>query len=218
MPFEGSSPRVRGKHRRPHRRHQIDGLIPACAVKTPCPTRKIFPARAHPRVCGENLAVKEAWGHGDGSSPRVRGKLSLQAFFPLRGRLIPACAGKTRDASRFPHTQRAHPRVCGENRRFARSVITCWGSSPRVRGKRENSGNNVNNTRLIPACAGKTFPHTSPVEREKAHPRVCGENTERSGVLTLRSVRSWKTLSFPSSLKATHCRTFMQLWLSRIRL
>ena len=32
---EGSSPRMRGKHQRPHRRHQIDGLIPAHAGKTP---------------------------------------------------------------------------------------------------------------------------------------------------------------------------------------
>ena len=56
IPIErrGSSPRVRGKHRRPaptafHRR-----LIPACAGKTAPAVTTSADGSAHPRVCGEN--------------------------------------------------------------------------------------------------------------------------------------------------------------------
>ena len=155
---------------------------------------------------------------GLGSSPRVRGKQSRQGTQPGRCGLIPACAGKTL----WPLTRvvwaRAHPRVCGENDTITARKMHQDGSSPRVRGKQHPNPTRQQRRRLIPACAGKTLQRRSSQGRTWAHPRVCGENAERSGVLTFRSVRSWKTLSFPSSLKVTHCRAFVQLSLSRIRL
>ena len=194
----GSSPRVRGKPAKTLQPLDVEGLIPACAGKT-LPAYLMHLKRwAHPRVCGENPARRLALGRITGSSPRVRGKLQAEA-------------------TRVRATE-AHPRVCGENTLLAPYVVFEGGSSPRVRGKREGSDRLPGEGGLIPACAGKTSRSAIKYHSVWAHPRVCGENTERSGVLTLRSVRSWKTLSFPSSLKATHCRTFMQLWLSRIRL
>ena len=74
LPRQGSSPRVRGKHRSGHQRHLGGGLIPACAGKTA--SHRASPGRrpAHPRVCGENeTTVCFAVVHR-GSSPRVRGK------------------------------------------------------------------------------------------------------------------------------------------------
>ena len=93
-----------------------------------------------------------------GSSPRVRGKRFLRGGFRARGRLIPACAGKTG----FEVVERvhawAHPRVCGENRR--------------------NTADRRLPVRLIPACAGKTCANSATNTPTWAHPRVCGENVK----------------------------------------
>ena len=71
---EGSSPRVRGKHRRVVDRPARAGLIPARAGKTGPSSRTRLPGPAHPRACGENrIAVSSMWALA-GSSPRVRGK------------------------------------------------------------------------------------------------------------------------------------------------
>ena len=111
-----------------------------------------------------------------GSSPRVRGKLHLLRCRRVGEGLIPACAGKTRCPATGCRSRRAHPRVCGENRRAPCLTGRGVGSSPRVRGKPRGSGAWRPPGGLIPACAGKTggdLPH--PVKRG-AHPRVCGEN------------------------------------------
>ena len=72
----GSSPRVRGKHGLDQRNGQVRGLIPACAGKTWARSAGVMRRPAHPRVCGENGGVVRVEGAREGSSPRVRGKLS----------------------------------------------------------------------------------------------------------------------------------------------
>ena len=160
------------------------GLIPACAGKTgstPTPS----PTAAHPRVCGENLADELTELKPGGSSPRVRGKLKRARGFARCVWLIPACAGKTSSASPRPGVPAAHPRVCGENVGSLHGPLIRRGSSPRVRGKRVVSVFAVGDARLIPACAGKT-PHPPIGARaRRAHPRVCGENGARGGVVVL---------------------------------
>ena len=173
-------------------------LIPAHAGKT-----TVWPAlgivvTAHPRACGENILQSCVARPRAGSSPRMRGKPCdrREAF---RRRL-------------------AHPRACGENANVSSSERAHRGSSPRMRGKQLSTSTSLVHSRLIPAHAGKTRGVADVADPYGAHPRACGENAERSGVLALRSVRSWKTFSFPSSLKVTHCRAFVQLPFSRIRL
>ena len=178
----------------------------------------MFSGWAHPRVCGENGECAGARTVGAGSSPRMRGKLANDPNAPADWGLIPAYAGKTSPILTEKLGLMAHPRVCGENDLFDKLVVTLIGSSPRMRGKPMTWPHFATFFGLIPAYAGKTRSVRTRLPTAGAHPRVCGENTERSGVLTLRSVRSWKTLSFPSSLKVTHCRAFVQLSLSRIRL
>ena len=51
-----------------------------------------------------------------------------------------------------------------------------WGSSPRVRGKRNAKRRCMRLIGLIPACAGKTAIAVALRESIGAHPRVCGEN------------------------------------------
>ena len=155
---------------------------------------------------------------GMGSSPRMRGKPPRVREHDYRSRLIPAHAGKTSEIVAVSYAGKAHPRACGENPQGKLIAEKSRGSSPRMRGKHLRIKGESPSLGLIPAHAGKTNSRRPAPGRVQAHPRACGENTERSGVLTLRSVRSWKTLSFPSSLKVTHCRAFVQLSLSRIRL
>ena len=174
--YGGSSPRVRGKpHRRPLRPRR-PRLIPACAGKTSTASWTAAPPPAHPRVCGENNPVARHAEGRPGSSPRVRGKHSK----PLRnvkcGRLIPACAGKTRTRIGRPSPRPAHPRVCGENALRALAYRSATGSSPRVRGKLRQDASEGVVQRLIPACAGKTRPRWRRGPGPAAHPRVCGEN------------------------------------------
>ena len=179
----GSSPRVRGKQLE----LALDGvagrLIPACAGKTRSCARRPRLSSAHPRVCGENGSPTiRAWDYA-GSSPRVRGKRLRETARAHPGGLIPACAGKTRTWAARGRAPRAHPRVCGENRREIVPGPAHDGSSPRVRGKRAGCGGDVGAQRLIPACAGKTCPTTSDSTRASAHPRVCGENADSAKVV-----------------------------------
>ena len=172
----GSSPRVRGKHGDARGVEHVQGLIPACAGKTRPRIRRAGSPTAHPRVCGENCPDAMRTGTPRGSSPRVRGKRRCRRWRGRRGRLIPACAGKTAGDEGFHRWVRAHPRVCGENRPVQMGVAVVQGSSPRVRGKhlhredqdlRRGSSPRVrgkrprpagrrHRRRLIPACAGKT--------------------------------------------------------------
>ena len=172
----GSSPRVRGKRR--DRRGQFHGLglIPACAGKTQPAWTSTCPDRAHPRVCGENQCAVRAGMPLPGSSPRVRGKRQIDGVDTDRGRLIPACAGKTGSSVMTRTMMRAHPRVCGENFFSFGGVPGAVGSSPRVRGKPRGDPEQSGNGGLIPACAGKTTGRKRTRRRGAAHPRVCGEN------------------------------------------
>ena len=52
------------------------------------------------------------------------------------------------------------------------------GSSPRMRGKLTDAGQEAADCGLIPAHAGKTAPMMEALPFEPAHPRACGENIE----------------------------------------
>ena len=95
LPFEGSSPRVRGKRTSRPSAPEPKGLIPARAGKTVASRSSLAVGRAHPRACGENIEPKTMPNPALGSSPRVRGKRPHGVVHAARERLIPARAGKT---------------------------------------------------------------------------------------------------------------------------
>ena len=70
----GSSPRGRGKLWETEAESVAYGLIPAWAGKTTPISSFVLPARAHPRVGGENYPPNVLMGVERGSSPRGRGK------------------------------------------------------------------------------------------------------------------------------------------------
>ena len=152
----GSSPRVRGTHRRMRLGHPRMGIIPACAGNTSHPSTPSWIRRDHPRVCGEHMTMATLLNVSAGSSPRVRGTPVLQLRRAGRRGIIPACAGNTLWAARPAPARRDHPRVCGEHVRAALRGYRPPGSSPRVRGTLETFGASAVTSGIIPACAGNT--------------------------------------------------------------
>ena len=70
--------------------------------------------------------------------------------------LIPAHAGKTKQATKRAQPSRDHPRSRGENGGLSLSGHSDWGSSPLTRGKLEDGDDGVEGGGIIPAHAGKT--------------------------------------------------------------
>ena len=112
--------------------------------------------RAHPRSRGENQRRAEEQLALAGSSPLTRGKLACTTYRARCIGLIPAHAGRTRNALRIEDPRRAHPRSRGENDPAYRWVDADGGSSPLTRGKLRDSACERLAERLIPAHAGKT--------------------------------------------------------------
>ena len=152
----GSSPRGRGKRRGRACKRTEQGLIPARAGKTERGDRIAAPRQAHPRAGGENWLRGGRRKGLDGSSPRGRGKLGRDGLEEATGRLIPARAGKTSASRRCASPRRAHPRAGGENGRHSMPTVRMLGSSPRGRGKLDESLDEILTRGLIPARAGKT--------------------------------------------------------------
>ena len=174
--LSGSSPRVRGEH--------ADGLfhsmwfriIPACAGRTAStrPSRRRAPD--HPRVCGANCALAIRFERVIGSSPRVRGEHDARPALLQEGRIIPACAGRTRRACTRSRLPPDHPRVCGANDDDYSEREDTYGSSPRVRGEHVVQPRSRLYDRIIPACAGRTTRYRPRTCAWPDHPRVCGAN------------------------------------------
>ena len=132
----GSSPRMRGKRNPTEAIRAAARLIPAHAGKTRSLKASSPTMQAHPRACGENPTTIQKHQRREGSSPRMRGKLIAGLCSDIKGRLIPAHAGKT-GAHAKPGSGRS-------------------GSSPRMRGKLCPSWFLWPWLWLIPAHAGKT--------------------------------------------------------------
>ena len=73
----GSSPRMRGKRRFSRSTRRDGRIIPAHAGQTEKSHQKQWFAPDHPRACGANLPPMPAIPIAAGSSPRMRGKLTL---------------------------------------------------------------------------------------------------------------------------------------------
>ena len=173
----GSSPRVRGKLRRPPAKTPVTRIIPARAGQTSPPCRDCRAHPDHPRACGANRFFPSAVVCAFGSSPRVRGKQRLTGRFRATVRIIPARAGQTDRQDRTARHQTDHPRACGANTIFSAKAVSSAGSSPRVRGKRGGHRVDTSHGRIIPARAGQTSNSRSSATKPSDHPRACGANS-----------------------------------------
>ena len=116
IPYEkGSSPRMRGTLFDVPCVFVNVGIIPAHAGNT---LHKILGGEFvgdHPRACGEHVTIPEDALLTAGSSPRMRGTLSVKFFYFRRVGIIPAHAGNTPFGRVRPMPTRDHPRACGEH-------------------------------------------------------------------------------------------------------
>ena len=110
----GSSPRVRGTPERHCHSRAEDRFIPACAGNASTLTPMREATSVHPRVCGERSSLPAARTVQSGSSPRVRGTLSVLRGYTYVKRFIPACAGNAASLRASSSPILVHPRVCGE--------------------------------------------------------------------------------------------------------
>ncbi len=89
---------------------------------------------------------------------------------------IPARAGNTRCAAGRRMSRSVHPRACGEHRIGSTSTWVMPGSSPRVRGTRDERCGDEAGRRFIPARAGNTHRLRQAIPATPVHPRACGEH------------------------------------------
>ena len=116
------------------KRCKLRGIIPACAGSTTASCPVVHVARDHPRLRGEYSEATELVKSGSGSSPLARGILR-QARSDIQSlRIIPACAGNTRNAAGNGILRQDHPRLRGEYWLSAAFCAVCIGSSPLARG------------------------------------------------------------------------------------
>ena len=133
--------------------------------------RRIIPARA-----GQTNRVAVISDMPLGSSPRVRGKLEACRSGDHAGRIIPARAGQTCPCGKADYCHPDHPRACGANSANGTNAVSHFGSSPRVRGKRQRTDRKERQQRIIPARAGQTDIHGRQQRFRSDHPRACGAN------------------------------------------
>ena len=111
----GSSPRMRGALRPPQPMTGSARIIPADAGSTGVTMAWLTADEDHPRGCGEHAAIKTDNDGPEGSSPRMRGALSVHHHHSFLSRIIPADAGSTSTASKLIPAGGDHPRGCGEH-------------------------------------------------------------------------------------------------------
>ena len=174
----GSSPHVRGAQLFGGKQVGGTGIIPACAGSTLSGCRLSRYSRDHPRMCGEHFSGHDKESCKWGSSPHVRGALTIQRpQFASLG-IIPACAGSTLTLAVSRSRARDHPRMCGEHVMMMGPIAFQTGSSPHVRGAPDFPTELDQNHRIIPACAGSTNLIDLNLAAHRDHPRMCGEHEQ----------------------------------------
>ena len=172
---QGSPPRVRGKEPTRRQGRAKRRITPACAGKSPKIAGGGSVRQDHPRVCGEKKAYKDGKEEGEGSPPRVRGKVLHCKPAAASMRITPAHAGKRIKLRKRHSICGDHPRACGEKTMRFIIASTVSGSPPRVRGKEKTPVGHLPDLGITPAYAGKRWRGFARCQNVRDHPRVCGE-------------------------------------------
>ena len=168
---------MRGKPVRRRLQHHQRRIIPAHAGQTRSARSPAKPPPDHPRACGANNTGPAQAASDIGSSPRMRGKPMAEIERQAAMRIIPAHAGQTSGHPAWSVPGTDHPRACGANAQWSFGRRLQVGSSPRMRGKRDRTGNRTTIRRIIPAHAGQTGLRVGDVPERTDHPRACGANS-----------------------------------------
>ena len=131
----GSPPRMRGRAVWKDIKHAEQGITPAYAGKRDKLAIALIGAEDHPRVCGEEDQTKYQLTRGQGSPPRMRGRVGRVLGQLVGLGITPAYAGKSYRKEVITMTTRDHPRVCGEELYAELGPAQLPGSPPRMRGR-----------------------------------------------------------------------------------
>ena len=172
----GSSPRMRGTLVVADLDSAIRGIIPAHAGNTRLRSGDSTFSWDHPRACGEHQPGHVKDVRLQGSSPRMRGTLTIEHAVVVSAGIIPAHAGNTRPMVSPCSKHRDHPRACGEHSLPSWTSSNRWGSSPRMRGTLTICRGMFPRKGIIPAHAGNTRVHELCCQVQGDHPRACGEH------------------------------------------
>ena len=156
-------------------------FIPAHAGNTDCYLHRMGAPEAHPRAYGEYVVSRWLRVGALGSSPCIRGIRCSDVEVSASGRLIPVHTGNTSTwrVKDFPYP--AHPRAYGEYRGASGFLRYSPGSSPCIRGIREERFQCFGSGRLIPVHTGNTPRPLPKSSLTPAHPRAYGEYSVQEG-------------------------------------
>ena len=129
-------------------------ITPACAGNRADAQNPQLHQGDHPRVCGEQRIYDCSCLGCFGSPPRVRGTGTAMSMTREEARITPACAGNSCCHAPAFLRREDHPRVCGEQYLFSRTIFDLLGSPPRVRGTVNQFFRGDEEVRITPACAG----------------------------------------------------------------
>ena len=176
MARKGSSPHARGALDGGRLRHDVGGIIPACAGSTRRGRLSGSSAGDHPRMRGEHSKSHVASSPTLGSSPHARGApLAHRLVKDVIG-IIPACAGSTSRVTSRATRHWDHPRMRGEHGRPRTARSARRGSSPHARGAQQHAVVVNRALGIIPACAGSTHGALVQYSADGDHPRMRGEH------------------------------------------
>ena len=130
----------------------------------------------HPREYGENIAVHDMGAVIEGSSPRIRGELSMLMALSILPGIIPANTGRIWCRGGELHPAWDHPREYGENQVEFKLPPGEAGSSPRIRGESTLYLPDQTILRIIPANTGRIPRSLFASSEDTDHPREYGEN------------------------------------------
>ena len=173
--IRGSSPHARGGLRCRQGWANEGGLIPACAGRAEAIGAIESYDAAHPRMRGEGGGITCTRPLARGSSPHARGGHARQLGAAGKPGLIPACAGRAAPSTCPPSSTTAHPRMRGEGTLPLIGALEWHGSSPHARGGHVLPPGDIEQPRLIPACAGRAARSCRFRAPTSAHPRMRGE-------------------------------------------
>ena len=117
---------------------------------------------------------------GMGSSPRVRSRRAVEARRPDFPGIISACAEQTSWSWSCAWSMRDHLRVCGADSNTKPPLISCAGSSPRVRSRLLVPVEGAGRRGIISACAEQTPSGCRTCQAARDHLRVCGADHRMS--------------------------------------
>ena len=172
----GSSPRMRGALADAYKDIYYRRIIPAEAGSTSVQSGTGSWTRDHPRGCGEHDSNSFTIIMSMGSSPQMRGALSLAPPLISTSGIIPADAGSTSEFCLAYPIYEDHPRGCGEHETVNSQRLGALGSSPRMRGAPLGIDDNGTPDGIIPADAGSTQKAYTKANSLGDHPRGCGEH------------------------------------------